>query len=99
MHETARLCAGPPVPKAQKHLYDLFSSEKPAYWSQRANDYYRVLLINRNDEPGSYAFDLKPYGITADAATDFWNGQPAPVNDGVIRAELQPRSCLPAVVK
>jgi len=78
---------------------DLFRSDKPSYWFQKVNDYHRVLLINWNDEPGTYSFDLKPYGIKADSAVNFWNDQIVPVNDGVISVELQPRSCLLAVVK
>jgi hypothetical protein len=78
---------------------DLFCSDKPSYWLQKVKDYHRVLLINWNDEPGTYSFDLKKYGVTADLAVNFWNDQIVKINDGVISVELQPRSCLLAVVK
>ncbi len=78
---------------------DLFRSDKPSYWFQKVKDYHRVLLINWNDEPGTCSFDLKPYGVKAGSAVNFWNDQIVPVNDGVISVELQPRSCLLAVVK
>jgi hypothetical protein len=78
---------------------DLFNSDKPSYWFQKVNDYHRVLMINWNDDPGVYSFDLKPYGLKTSSASNFWNDQVVPVNDGVITVELQPRSCLLAVVK
>ena len=78
---------------------DLFCSDKPSYWFQKVKDYHRVLMINWTDEPGNYSFDLKPYGVKADSAVNFWNDLTIPVKDGVIRMELQPRSCLLAVVK
>ncbi len=78
---------------------DLFCSNKPSYWFQKVKDYHRVLLINWNDEPEIRSFDLKPYEVKADSAVNFWNDQIVPVNDGVISVELQPRSCLLAVVK
>ncbi|MEI8245112.1 MAG: alpha-galactosidase, partial [Lentisphaerota bacterium] len=78
---------------------DLFCSDKPSYWFQKVKDYHRVLLINWNDEPGAYSFDLNPYGVKADSAVNFWNDQIVKINDGIISVELQPRSCLLAVVK
>ena len=77
---------------------DLFRSDKPSYWFQKVKDYHRALLINWNDVPGTYSFDLKSCGVKADSAVNFWNDQIVPVNDGVISIELQPRSCLLAVV-
>jgi hypothetical protein len=78
---------------------DLFCSDKPSYWFQKVKDYHRVLMINWNDEPGIYSFDLKPYGIKAGSAANFWNDQVVPVNNGTICVELQPRSCLLVIVK
>ena len=78
---------------------DLFRSEKPSYWFQKVKDYHRVLLINWNDETGRYTFDLKPYGVQSIYAVNFWNDQMVPVTDGKISVELEPRSCLLAVVK
>jgi hypothetical protein len=77
---------------------DLFRSDKPSYWLQKVKDYHRVLLINWNDEPGTYSFDLKVHGIKTNSALNFWNDLPVPVKDGIISAELAPRSCLFALV-
>jgi len=78
---------------------DLFCSDKPSYWFQKVKNYHRVLLINWNDEPGTYSLDLKQYGIKTGSAVNFWNDEIIPLNDGFISVELQPRSCLLVVVK
>lgn len=78
---------------------DLFCSDKPAYWFQKVKDYHRALIINWNDEPCTYSFDLKLFGLKPDSAVNFWNDQIVPLNNGVLCIELQPRSCLLAIVK
>jgi hypothetical protein len=77
---------------------DLFQSELPARWIQRAGDKYRVLLINWNDEACETVFDLKQYGINSNEAVNFWNDQPVEIKQGRIEKVLEPRSCLFAVV-
>jgi hypothetical protein len=76
---------------------DLFRSELPATWLQRVGGYHRLLLANWTDAPAVQAFDFKMHDITAKIAVNFWNDQAIPMSDGVIRAELPPRSCLLAV--
>ncbi len=78
---------------------DLFSSTLPAYWVQKVKDYHRVLLINWTDEGAELSLDLKRCGIEASKAVNFWNDQPVKIVNGRITAELEPRSCLFAVIR
>jgi hypothetical protein len=77
---------------------DLFCSDIPAYWLQKAGAKYRVLLINWNDTPCEMSFDLKKYGINSNKAVDFWNDKTVKIDQGRINTVLEPRSCLFAVV-
>jgi len=77
---------------------DLFCSERPVYWLQRVGHYHRLLIANWSDKPAEHTFDFNTHHIIAKTAVNFWNVQALPVVDGVIRAELPPRSCLLAAI-
>lgn len=77
---------------------DLFSSNIPAYWLQKAGKKHRVLLINWNDTPSEMSFDLGKYGINSSKAVNFWNDKEVKIKQGRIDTVLEPRSCLFAIV-
>ena len=77
---------------------DLFASELPSYWLQAGKNCRRALLVNWTDEPQQRVFDLTKQGINATSAVNFWNDAPVLIKAGKISAELQPRSCLLAVL-
>lgn len=77
---------------------DLFTSELPSYWLQSGKSCHRALLINWTEEPQQRFFDLTKQGINATSAVNFWNDAPVLIKNGKIRVELQPHSCLLAVV-
>lgn len=78
---------------------DLFSSELPSYWLQKAGDSFRVLLINWTDEKAERVLDLEALGLENSKAVNFWNDCDVPVRNGRIALELAPRSCLFATLK
>ena len=77
---------------------DLFRSELPSIWLQRVGDHHRLLLVNWTQKTAAHSFNLKSHDITASTVVNFWNDQVIPVNNSVIRAELNPRSCLLLVI-
>jgi len=77
---------------------DLFETEKPSVWLQKLENGHRVLLINWTDQAEERSFDLNAHGIKAKSAADFWHDTPVAVDNGVIRTNLQPRSCLLAFI-
>ena len=78
---------------------DLFSSELPKYWIQKAGNTHRVLLINWEDSPAELVLDLDQAGVSGRKAYNFWNDRPVKISGGKIRAELAGRSCLFTVVR
>ncbi|MCF6175722.1 MAG: alpha-galactosidase [Victivallaceae bacterium] len=77
---------------------DLFASELPSYWLQSGKSCRRALLVNWTEEPQQRVFDLAKHGISASSAVNFWNDTLIPIKNGKITIELQPRSCLLAVI-
>ncbi len=78
---------------------DLFESERPSRWLQKLKKGHRVLLLNWTDSRQACAFDLAAHGINAKAAKSFWNDAPINLDGGMIKAELEPRSCLFASIE
>ena len=78
---------------------DLFSTELPKYWVQKAGNAHRVLLINWEDAPAELVLDLDQAGVSGRKAYNFWNDRPVKITNGKIRAQLAGRSCLFAVVR
>jgi len=77
---------------------DLFESELPGNWLQKVGNQYRVLLINWTDEVQEKSFDFLEHNICAVRAINFWNDDSVAIDHHCLRVELQPRSCLLAVV-
>lgn len=77
---------------------DLFHSVRPSYWLQRVGTYHRLLIINWTDAAAVYPFDLKEHHMAATTIVNFWTDQVVPISQGMIQAELPPRSCLLAVI-
>jgi hypothetical protein len=77
---------------------DLFESERPSYWLQKLSKGHRVLMVNWGDEPASREVDLKALGIEAKSARNFWNDEAVSIENGVLKAKLQPATCLMAEI-
>ncbi|OGV52290.1 MAG: hypothetical protein A2X49_17155 [Lentisphaerae bacterium GWF2_52_8] len=78
---------------------DLFENRLPKYWIQKLGKGHRVLLINWEDKPAELSLDLRKHGISGSKAVNFWTDAHVPLKNGVIKADLKPRSCLFVVLK
>ena len=87
-----RIVSAPPGEAATP--LDLFKSERPSYWLQKAGTKHRVMLVNWEDIPEERGLNLHQYGIEAVEGRNFWNDETVHVSDEILTARLPARSCL-----
>ncbi|HCE43272.1 MAG TPA: hypothetical protein DET40_06970 [Lentisphaeria bacterium] len=71
---------------------DLFQSEHPSIWIQKASGGHRIMLTNWSDKEKTMSLDLKAHGIECSSLTDFWADGSTKIRNGIIVKKLKPHA-------